>query len=109
MSAFFIVADNRIGFAALSTGNVGDRRKLGPGRNIRFAHFRCRTPGRPPDPETLTPVAALRDGSLVTLSGFTLTSGAGHFPTAPSGAHISPAEEAVRRWFATTFSTQIFR
>ena len=53
--------------------------------------------------------AALRDGSLVTLSGFTLSSGAGHYLTAPSGAHLSPAEEAVRRWLATAFGAPISR
>ena len=52
--------------------------------------------------------AALRDGSLVTLSGFALSSGAGHYLTAPSGAHLSPAEEAVRRWFATVSSAPRF-
>ncbi|MER8642170.1 LysR family transcriptional regulator [Mesorhizobium sp. M1252] len=53
--------------------------------------------------------AALREGSLVTLSGFTLSSGAGHYLTAPSGAHLSPAEEAVRRWFVTVFGVPISR
>jgi len=53
--------------------------------------------------------AALRDGSLVTLSGFALSSGAGHYLTAPSGTHLSPAEEAVRQWFATVFGTPISR
>ena len=53
--------------------------------------------------------AALRDGTLVTLSGFTLSSNAGHYLTAPSGAHLSPAEEAVRHWFATAFGAAIPR
>jgi len=44
--------------------------------------------------------AALRDGHLVTLSDFALSSGTGHYLTAPSGAQLSRAEEDVRHWFA---------
>ena len=51
--------------------------------------------------------AALRDGSLVTLSDFALSSGAGHYLTAPSGAHLSRAEDDVRQWFATVFAQRM--
>jgi LysR family transcriptional regulator, regulator of gene expression of beta-lactamase len=44
--------------------------------------------------------AALRDGHLVTLSDFALSSGTGHYLTAPSGAQLTRAEEDVRHWFA---------
>lgn len=47
--------------------------------------------------------AALRGGYLVKLSDFALSSGGGHYLTAPSGAHLSRAEEDVRHWFATVF------
>lgn len=51
--------------------------------------------------------AALRDGSLVTLSEFALSGGAGHYLTAPSGAHLSSAEDDVRHWFATVFGQRM--
>ena len=51
--------------------------------------------------------AALRDGSLVALSDFALSGGAGHYLTAPSGAHLSRAEDDVRHWFATVFGKRM--
>lgn len=51
--------------------------------------------------------AALLDGSLVTLSDFALSSGAGHYLTAPSGAHLSRAEDDVRQWFAAVFGQRM--
>jgi LysR family transcriptional regulator of beta-lactamase len=47
--------------------------------------------------------AALHDGSLVALSDYALSSGAGHYLTVPSGARLSRAEDEVRHWFATIF------
>jgi LysR family glycine cleavage system transcriptional activator/LysR family transcriptional regulator of beta-lactamase len=38
--------------------------------------------------------------TFVTLSDFALSSGTGHYLTAPSGAQLSRAEEDVRHWFA---------
>ena len=43
MSAVFMVADNRIGFAPMSTGNVSGRYGLRSARHIRIAHFVARS------------------------------------------------------------------
>jgi LysR family transcriptional regulator of beta-lactamase len=48
--------------------------------------------------------AALREGSLVTVSDFHLRSGAGHYLTAPADKRLEKAEEELRRWLIAAFA-----